>query len=589
MADTISSNVDPGSLRGALLRRHSAQTEERTYWLNAWMDLNNYLLPRTARFFQTKKNKPDIRNHYINDGSPAMAVRTLSAGMMSGVTNPTRPWVAFHAVDPAINDLHHVQTYLEDVRDRVLEVFLKSNLYTILPTVYTDLGVYGTSSFEVIEDHLSKIRFYHWPIGSYTLGMGERLTVDTAFRDTMLTIHQIAERFDYDVLPLRVKSMLKNKNIDGNYNVYHAIFPNDQFDPKLYEAKHKRVRSVWWMEGMEADEWLSDSGFDTMPLIAPRWAVIGEDSYGVGPGFDALGDSKALQLLQKRKMTVYEKYVNPPLQAPSALRTPGAITNLPGGITYTDTPNVEVKAMYQTNLQGMQYLLQDIQETKARIDTAFFKDLFLMISQMEREGVTATEIAAKQEEKLLALGPVYLRINDEMLDPLMERSVDILTRLSMPFWTGMVNGDPPLPKPPPELMGQTLSFEYISTMAQAMKAVGVTGIERSMTFAGSMAQAFPGVLDNIDSDKMIRRYFGMAGAPPDLLVDEEKRDQVRNQKLKQQAMQQKLAAANSAADTAQKLGNAPMDDNNALSQLVGRIRGAQPGGAPSPMTPGAQQ
>jgi hypothetical protein len=35
--------------------------------------------------------------------------------------------------------------------------------------------------------------------------------------------------------------------------------------------------------------------------------VTGTDTYGTGPGFDALGDAKALQVLEKRKAMVVDR------------------------------------------------------------------------------------------------------------------------------------------------------------------------------------------------------------------------------------------------------------------------------------------
>ena len=567
------SSVDPGSERGALLRRYNAGLTERNYFTQHWMDLNDYIQPRSSRFFVTQKNRVALRNTKINDGTATLALRALSAGMMSGVTNPARPWFQLRAVDSSLNEKHSVQVYLDKVRERIAEVFLKSNLYTTLPSVYSDLGCYGTSAFEIVEDPITGIRCYSWPIGSYTLGLSDRLAVDSTFREANMTAHQIASRFGIENCSQKIQSAIRNRNLDYNYTVMHALVPNPEHDPSRLESLNKKYRSYWWETSSQQDEWLRVSGFDSFPAISPRWQVLGEDTYGISPGMEALGDVMALQLEQKRKIQIIEKYVNPPLQAPTGLRNAGAVTNLPGGITWVDVMSGQqgIAPAYQTNLQGLQFLTADIQEIHQRIDSIFYKDLFLMIANDERSGVTATEIAARQEEKLLALGPVYLRINDELLDAILERTIDILTQKSIPYWTGMINGDPPLPAPPPELAGAQLNFEYISTMAQAMKAVGVASIERTMTFAGSLGQAFPGILDNFDSDKVLRTYVLMNGTPPDLLLDEEKVLAIRQQHIADQKAQQALQAANSGADTAQKLANSPLSDNNALTQLMGRV------------------
>ena len=53
---------------------------------------------------------------------------------------------------------------------------------------------------------------------------------------------------------------------------------------------------------------------------------------------------------------------------------------------------------------------------------AFFADLFLMLARTDNvQPITAAEVAARQEEKLIALGPVLERTNDELLDPMVDR------------------------------------------------------------------------------------------------------------------------------------------------------------------------
>jgi hypothetical protein len=74
-------------------------------------------------------------------------------------------------------------------------------------------------------------------------------------------------------------------------------------------------------------------GFHENPVIAARWAIFGNDAYGRGPGMDALGDIKQLQVQQKRKAQAIDKMVNPPLLADVQLKNEPA-SLLPGGVTY---------------------------------------------------------------------------------------------------------------------------------------------------------------------------------------------------------------------------------------------------------------
>lgn len=565
------------TLRESLNQQLSGMRLERASLIPYWRDITDYLMPRTSRFLVTDRNRSTgLRNTKINDNTASFAIRTLQGGMMSGITNPARPWIQMRTTDPDLNKWHGTKAYLDTVCNAMSEVFLKSNIYTALPGTYGNLGGYGTDCFELEEDSKSVIRAYPWPIGSYMLATDHRLEVDTGYREFQMTAIQMVRKFGLDAVTQSVKDAYNRGNYTAWFTVLHALEPNPDYIPGGMSNKNLPYRSIYWEQGSRDDQYLRQGGYKSKPFIASRWQVTGEDVYGYGCGSDALVDAIGLQIEQRRKLTLIDKHVNPPTQAPIGLEKKG-VSNVPGGVTYVDVMQGQqaIAPTYQTQLQGMNYLLQDIGDIRAQIDKAFYVPLFMMLSNSVDQTKTAFEVARLMEEKLLGLGPVYLRVNDELLDPLTARTMQIMIDRSRPYWEGKLNGDPLIPPPPPELQNAEITFEYISTMHQAMKAVGVTSIERTMSFAGSMAQAFPGVLDNLNADKAIRAYADINGTPADLLNDEKDVDQTRQIRAQQAQAEKAMAVAQQGAEVANKLGNAPMSDNNALAQLLGRM---QPGG-----------
>ena len=564
-------------LRDFLQQNLSGMKTERSTFDPHWRDISDFIMPRTSRFFASDRNRGNLRNTKINDSTATMALRTLQAGLISGVTNPARPWIQMRTTDPDLNKWRGTRIYLDIVRDAMSEIFLKSNLYTTLPNSYSNLGGYGTDCFDLEEDEVSVVRCYSWPIGSYYLAADHRLSVDTAYREFQMTCVQMVRKFGLDNVSDGCRDCYQRGNYTAWFTVYHAVEQNPDFIPGGMDPRNMQYRSIYWERGSIPEKYLRQSGYHTKPFIASRWQLTGEDIYGSSPGMDALGDVMALQLEQRRKVSVIDKHVNPPTQAPVSLERKG-VSNVPGGVTYVDAMQngQPITPTYQTQLSGMQYLLQDIGETQGRINTAFYRDLFLMLANSAQDSKrTAYEVARLEEEKLLALGPVYMRLNDELLDPLTTRTMQIMVDRSRPYWEGKLNGSPIIPPPPPELAGADIQFEYISTMSQAMKSVGVNAIERTMTFAGNLAQAFPDILDNISGDRAVRTYADINGTPADMMVDEKQVEQVRAQRAKQAQMQQSMAMAQQGADAANKLANAPLSDNNALSQLLGRMQQQQ--------------
>lgn len=563
------------TLRTHLLQNLSGMKNEASSFRRHWMDISDYIMPRTSRFFVTDRNRGNLRNPKINDNTATLALRMLKAGMMSGITNPARPWVQMRTTDPDLNKWHGTKLYLDQVRVAMSEIFLKSNLYTTLPMTYGNLGGYGTDCFTLDEDDESVVRCYNWPVGSYYLAADDRGAICSGYREFQQTSLQLVRKFGLNNVSQAVRDAYNRSDYTSWFSITHALEPNPDYTPGGLSSRNMPYRSIYWEQGSKEDQYLRQSGYKTKPFVASRWDLTGEDIYGSSPAMEALGDVMALQLEQRRKVMVVDKHVNPPVNAPTSVEKKG-LSNVPGGVTYVDIlqGSQKIEPNYQTRLEGMQYLLEDIRDVQGRINSAFYKDLFLMVAETGKD-MTAYEVAARQEEKLLALGPVYLRINDEVLDNLTSRTLQVMIDRSKPYWEGKLTGSPLIPPPPPELQNADISFEYISIMAQAMKAVGVTSIERTMTFAGSMQQSFPDILDNISSDKAIRHYSDIIGAPADILTTEEQRDEARRVRAQQAQVERGMALAQQGADAANKLANAPLSDDNALSQLMGRMQQAQ--------------
>jgi hypothetical protein len=499
----------------------------------------------------------------------------LSSGMMGGLTSPARPWFALRTADPVLNEAKPVRVWLDTVRQRMTDVFLRSNLYQALPVAYEDLGVFSTTAFEVVEDEQTTIRCYPAPIGSYWLGISARGVIDTFVREFQMTYRQLVDRFGEENCSERVKAGAKEQK-DTWVDVIHFVEPNPDHDPEKPWAKDKAFRSIYY-EKTETEKALSESGFDEFPVMVARWGVCGEDIYGTRcPGMQALGDIKTLMLGEKRKWEAVDKLVRPPMTGPSSLKNATA-SMLPGGMTYVDVSQGQqgFQPAYQINPHLGEFDAM-LRQLESRIDRAFFADLFLMIAQMERSGVTATEINERREEKMLMLGPVLERLNDELFDPLIKRVFNIMLRQSEPIWAGLVAGTPLLPPPPPEMEGLTLTIDYVSVLAQAQKLIGVSALEKLTVYIGNLMTAFPEAADRFDADQAIEEYGGMVGAGPKIIRDAKEVAAIRAARAKRDQAQESMMALQQGAQTAQTLGQTPITDDTALGAMLSRMGGGTP-------------
>jgi hypothetical protein len=235
--------------------------------------------------------------------------------------------------------------------------------------------------------------------------------------------------------------------------------------------------------------------------------------------------------------------------------------------------NAGVKAAYQIT-PDIPAIDLTIEKTQNAIKEKSFANLFLMLIDAERgQPITATEVTERQSEKLSVLGPVLERLEGELLNPLIERTFNIM------FDRGL------LMSPPQEISGMELKVKYISILAQAQKMVGTTAMQQVLMFASQLAQTQlqfgqAEVLDNINFDEQVQEYAQMLGIPARTMNSPEMRDGIRKAKreaaAKQAQMQEAVAtadAANKGASAVKNLGTTPINQNSALDAALAGIRG----------------
>lgn len=530
---------------------------ERESFMPHWRDLSDYVMPRRARYTIAERNKGDRRNKKIIDSTATLAMRNLMAGMMSGLTSPARPWFSLTTPDPSLGEFGPVKTWLDDVTKRMRTIFLKSNLYNALPLLYCDQGLFGTSAMAVLEDDQDVIRCYSFPIGSYCLAQSHRHTVDTFVREYAMTVRQLVQRFGLENCSRSVQDQYNNGNYETWIDVAHMIHPNEEYNPEKLAAKYKRFSSCYWELGSDEEgKFLDESGFDEFPVMAPRWNLTGEDVYGHSPGMDALGDVQQLQAMQRRMIQSIDKMVNPPMVAPTSMQNKKA-SLLPGDITYVDTTqgSTGFRPAHEIRMP-LQELSVLVGETQNRIKRCFYEDLFLMLANSDRRQITAREIEERHEEKLLMLGPVLERQNEDLLDPLIDRTFAIMLR----------RGE--VPPPPPEISGQELKVEYISIMAQAQKMVATSGLERFVGFVGNLAAAKPDIADKLDFDQVVDEYSDMLGVPPKIVRPDEEVAKIREGRAQAIAAQQRAEQLQQVAQGAKLLSETDMGNDSALARLT---------------------
>jgi hypothetical protein len=503
-----------------------------------------------------------------------LAARTLRSGMTNGITSPARPWFSLGLADKGLEESGAVKFWLHDSTDRILSALQKSNFYQCIPNLYGDIAAFAIGAMAVEEDFESIVRFYNYAPGRFWVANDAKGRVREFSCDISYSARQIVERFaakdkagnvtDWSNISPAVRSAYENSTAGTRFDVEWYVGPNPEADPSRLEARFKKFCSLWKEKNGPKcagnDGFLRRSGFDRFPVLVGRWDMSGEDEYGSNcPGIEALGDAKALQVLERRKAQLLEKKINPPLVADATLEKKG-VGILPGFTNFTANPKEGIKAIHEIQ-GGLADVEESIREHEKRIRATWFADLFQMLTNSDRREITAEEIRAREQEKMVEVGPVLSRLDEDILDP-------VIGLVFGHLWDqGLL-----LP-PPPELQGAGLKVEYISVMAQAQKLSGIGSLERFVGFAGQLAAASPEAADKVNLDKVIDVAAAQLSIQPGVVRSDEETAAIRQRRAQQmQAQAQQEAMANQAR-AAKDLSQADTGGQNALTEL---LKAAQP-------------
>lgn len=554
----------------------SLRNWRQTWWTQNWSDLAEFILPRRSIWLtQSTGGNPTPNsmrrgvplNSSIADPTATYAVRVCSAGLMSGLASPSRPWFKIIPGLQRIEIDAAARRWLDDTEDRIYNVISGSNFYNSFAQECEDIIVFGTAPSIIYEDDRDLIRLYNPAVGEYYLSSGATMRVEGLYRMFVFSVAQIVDFFGIDNCTPEIKSMWEEKGnkLEQEYIVAHSIEPNFSITGSDVGKIPGNFtwREVYWLYGKSSVAPLSIRGFVDQPFTAARWSIQSNDAYGRSPGMDVLPDVMQLQVMTRRMAEAIEKQVRPPLIGSMELKNKPTST-LPGHLTYVTNLESGIKPIYQVK-PDISAMSENIQAIEKRIQMGLFNDLFLMLEQKLNERMTAYEVAQKLQEKLQVLGPVIESLISESLKPKLKRIYGIMKR------KGMID------EPPPSLKGIPLDIEFVSMLALAQKGAATGGIERLMQLVGSMAAIYPQAVDNVDPDALVREFNDLLGNPQKILFGPEDVAKQRAAVAQQAQQQQQMAQLSQMAESAGKVAPAAKvlqglpaaNGGNVLGQLLG--------------------
>lgn len=557
--------MDKEDLRAHILQRWQKLKTERDAFIPQWESIATHIRPATGKFLlHGDKNEARHRFNEIFDNTATSASNLLSSGLMSGLTDPSQQWFYLTTGSPKLDESPAVKQWLSDVAQIIYMGLSRTNAYQSLHHFWLEVSLYGTAAMIIQEDDEKGFYCYPLTIGEYAIACDSKGIPNTLYRELLMTVSQLVHQYGYENLPRSVQELYDNKQYDKEKAVIHAIEPRFERDITKRDNKNMPFRAVHLLRDADSDKGsiLRESGYNEFPAIVGRWGAVSTDTYSCeSPGMTALGDVRQLKHEQMQKGNAIDLIVDPPRLLPTSAKD-AELDFAPGGLSFVDMPTNGSQSNNATSSVGnINPITVDIQEVQQRINKAFFTDLFLMLSnQVEIARMTATAVARLQEEKLIMLGPILSRFNNEVLNPFIGRIFSIFYRAGL------------FPPAPDELRGTNLNIEYTSMLSRSQKEVQANTDMEAVAQVCQLAQFDPTVMDRINLDNAIKVVFDKKGVSPSLIRSDEEVEQIRQQRAEQQQQMEQQVQMQQGVDNLEKLGKVPAGDETMAGQAVQAIQ-----------------
>ena len=524
-----------------IITKQESLKSYRTPWENLWQDCGEYVNPNRGDFSTIRYRADTARYDKIYDTTAPLANENLASGLHGFLTSPSQRWFSLSTFDDEINEEYEVKQWLNKTTnilyDKVFNI-PDSNFNSQAHELYLDLGSFGTAVMMVQDNPGSGISFRTFHLADCYIQENDSGFVDTLYRRYKRTGRQLMERFG-DAVPEKIIK-ISQKDPYREFEVIHAVEPSESYGEPIKKPTQKAFKSCYIL--LEEKTLLEEGGFDEFPYMVPRWSKVAGEIYGRSPSMTSLPDIKMVNAMMKTIIKAAQKITDPPLLVPDdGFILP--VRTVPGGLNfYRSGTQDRIEPLETRGRPDIGFDL--LNNRREHIKAAFHVDWMQMPDQKGSPNMTATEVVARQEEKMRLMGPMIGRLQVEFLGPLIDRVFRIMLRKKQ------------IPEAPGILEGQEMKILYTSPLARAQKSGQLMTITRLFESMVPLFQAKPDLLDNMNTDETFRYFHHLLDAPAKILNPKEKVEEERQQRQQQQEEMMQAEQAKMESESAKNISEA---------------------------------
>lgn len=481
---------------------------KRVNWLNWWQEIAYRVMPSAAQFTTTSL-EGEKRTERLFDSRAVRCNEKFAAVVDDLLTPRTQMW---HGLAPENDDLgesQDVKIFYEALNKRLFTQRYrpKANFASQKHRGYMGLGAFGNSCMfidEEITNHYRGPRYLQIHMSEIVWAQNYQGMIDRVYRKFSWPAINAWQKWGYK-LPEKIQRAAKQSPWQ-EFEFLHCVRPNYDQKPGMLDYTGMPFES--WYGVCEGRAIIDRNGYTSWPYAIGRYLMAPNESYGRSP---AMAAWPAIMTINEEKKTVLragQKEVDPPLLLsedgvlePFNMRS--SALNY-GALSSDGTPLVaplKLGANIPLGIELMQLEGRDI-------DESFLVTLFNILA--DNPQFTATQALELIQQKATLLAPVMGQMQAEDLGPMIERDIDILSKLG---------GMPEIPEELLEEGALKYKIEYRSPLARAMRAQDGVAIARTLEMLPTAIALDPNAAFVFDVPASMRELGEINGMPAKLARD----------------------------------------------------------------------
>lgn len=554
---------------------------EKKLWLDHYQLLGEFIMTRKQSFTTVHTPGAFLTNEIFDNTAQYLNNQMGSAILGAMWPNGARS-IRINPVE-GLPDSKEIKDYYGFLTKQMVKHMdnPKAGLMLSLTEYFGDQGVFGTSGIGAFEkdDRAVPVYYKAWDVKTMHIDEGATGLVDTVYNVTEMTVRKAAKIYGVENLSATSQGAFNDsKKIGDKIIIVHAIEPRMDRDPNKFGSRDKPWASLHFEE--KTGKIIRESGFDEMPIAVGRMMKAMGETYGRSSGMLALPDIIELNAIWEAVTIASEKELDPPLAVLDDGRLGGGDIDTSAGainvLNVSGRINTGQPIFPLYTVKEFKGAVQLIEKLVNSITQAFYIDRLLDLNN-EQE-MTAYETSVRDRLRGESLSSLFIRQEVELFTPTIERTFNILLKKDL---LGVIKGSEEeqrliaagltptyIPDAVIKLMAsgeEVYDIQYISPAKRIMQSEEVKGIFTTFEFTANNVSIAPDMVDNLNTDKVIKRLAMLTGMSEDLVQSLEMIKKLREARAVAMQKQQEMEQLKMGSEAIGNISQAQAAKTNAAS------------------------